>query len=535
MGSAFFFGPPARARADFGWYDPPAGDVRRGGVLLCNPIGDDSVRAHRPLRHLAQRLARAGFGVLRFDFNGTGDSAGDERDPQRVDAWLDDVRAALAELRARSGSGPVAVVGLRLGATLALAAGEEVDSLVLWGPFARGAAYHTESTRLYKMHRMLEPQSFSGGPRARSDGEEAFGFLLTHETIAALKTLDVRSLTRAPARRALIVGDGSGAPAEQEIEGHLGGLGVAVERRVLPGSRQFLIEVPHKSRLPEDAIEAMVSWLCEGSQTSAQALAPPPVEVGGARGDELPVFFGGQGTTFGILHEPPSTAPVLPPIVLTSAGTVHRIGPHRFYVTLARRWAALGFPVLRIDLSGIGDSPAGEDGVENVTYPRDGYDDIQAAMSFFADRSGACRFILAGLCSGGDFAFQMAMRDPRVVDALILNPRTFCVNDLAQVETGNFASVVAAAAGVLGEAVPVPVSLRAMALRGVHTLLVVTEKDPGVHYVDARWGDEMRALAALPRFHREDVPGTDHNFTSLWSQERVAEICAEHLRRRYPP
>ena len=35
--------------------------------------------------------------------------------------------------------------------------GEEVDSVVLWGPFARGAAFHTESTRLYKMHRMLEP------------------------------------------------------------------------------------------------------------------------------------------------------------------------------------------------------------------------------------------------------------------------------------------------------------------------------------------------------------------------------------------
>ena len=282
----FFFAPPARTpeNQSFGWYDAPTGDVRRGGVLLCNPIGDDSVRAHRPLRHLAQRLSRAGFGVLRFDFHGTGDSAGDERGlgrpgapaDDRIAAWLDDVRAALAELRARTGPGPVAIVGLRLGATLALCAGDEVDSVVLWGPFARGAAYHTESTRLYKMHKMLEPQSFSGGPKTRPDGEEAFGFLLTHETIAGLKALDVRALTRAPARRALVVGDGSGAPAEQEIVDHLASLGVAAERRVFPGSRQFLIEVPHKSRLPEEAIEAMVGWLCEGPELAFSAQTSPP-------------------------------------------------------------------------------------------------------------------------------------------------------------------------------------------------------------------------------------------------------------------
>jgi dienelactone hydrolase len=220
--------------------------------------------------------------------------------------------------------------------------------------------------------------------------------------------------------------------------------------------------------------------------------------------------------------------------VLTSAGTVHRIGPHRIYVSLARRWAALGFPVLRVDLAGIGDTPAGDDGVENVTYPRDGYDDLRAAIDFVLDRTGAPRVVLAGLCSGGDFTFQMGLREARVETALILNPRTFCVNDLAAVETGNFASVVAAAAGVLGEAVPVPVSLRRMVERGVDTLLVVTENDPGVTYVDTHWGEEMRALqTGLPGFRRDEVPGADHNFTSLWSQERLSDLTTDHLRRRY--
>src|SRR5262249_11448368 len=150
-------------------------------------------------------------------------------------------------------------------------------------------------------------------------------------------------------------------------------------------------------------------------------------------------------------HEGGAPARELPPILLTSAGTVHRVGPHRFYVTLARRWARLGFRVLRVDLSGIGDSPAGDDGIENGTYPRDGYTDLGAAMDLLAERTGAARFVLAGLCSGGDFAFQMGMRDPRVESVLILNPRTFCVNDLAAVETGNFAAVLAAASTARGE------------------------------------------------------------------------------------
>jgi hypothetical protein len=71
--------------------------------------------------------------------------------------------------------------------------------------------------------------------------------------------------------------------------------------------------------------------------------------------------------------------------------------------------------------------------------------------------------------------------------------------------------------------------------RGVDTLLVVTERDPGVDYVDNHWGEEMRALAALPGYHRHEIAGTDHNFTSIWSQERVAAICADHLRRTFQP
>src|SRR5690606_33422878 len=43
-------------------------------------------------------------------------------------------------------------------------------------------------------------------------------------------------------------------------------------------------------------------------------------------------------------------------VVLLNAGVVHRVGPHRLNVSLARRLAGVGLTSWRVDLSGIGDS-----------------------------------------------------------------------------------------------------------------------------------------------------------------------------------
>jgi hypothetical protein len=67
----------------------------------------------------------------------------------------------------------------------------------------------------------------------------------------------------------------------------------------------------------------------------------------------------------------------------------------------------------------------------------------------------------------------------------------------------------------------------------VETLLVATENDAGISYVDVRCGREMRALRGLPRFRREDLRGVDHTFTSLYAQERLAELVSAHLSTRH--
>jgi alpha-beta hydrolase superfamily lysophospholipase len=579
----------AAARPLFGFYHPPAAaGVRGTSVLLCNPIGDDLMRAHRTFRHLAERLAAAGFPVLRFDYDGTGDSAGDERDPDRVSAWRRDVARAADELRARSGVAGLALVGLKLGGTFAALAAADlggVDALVLWSAYDTGAAFVAETTKTHGLLVKLQPASFSGGPPA-ADGREALGFLLTQQTIADLGGIDLRSLPCSPARRTLVV-DAGNVKAPGPLPALLGALGGTVTQRHLPGNK-FLITSPHQSEIPAEAIATVVSWLeaeCPladgGPRVELSQPARAPTVLG-----ERPVFFGGERRLFGLLATPPADAarPELPAVILLNAGTVHRVGTHRLYVPLARRWAALGFSVLRVDLSGIGDSPVPAGCRENLTYPRDGLDDVRAAMDFLAETTASQKFIVAGLCSGGDIAFQLGFKEPRVAGAIMMNPRTFLVNDLAMVDSYERARwyqrsatrgaswrkllrgevdvaralklaapkvkdivltrarrAVTNLLGVVRKDIAtterretdVPFCLRSMAERGVDTYLFVTEHDPGVDYVDANYGAAMRALAALPSFRRTDVKGTDHTFTARWAQEQVGDLITDHLTRRY--
>jgi exosortase A-associated hydrolase 2 len=129
----------------FGLFHPrPDGMVARRGVLLCNAFGREAIRAHRVYRVLAERLARAGCDVLRFDYSGTGDSAGEELDADLA-AWRDDVCAAHAELQRRSGATNVTWFGMRFGALIAQQAAQDLtqgaDRLVLWDPVVDGRDY----------------------------------------------------------------------------------------------------------------------------------------------------------------------------------------------------------------------------------------------------------------------------------------------------------------------------------------------------------------------------------------------------------
>jgi pimeloyl-ACP methyl ester carboxylesterase len=136
---------------------------------------------------------------------------------------------------------------------------------------------------------------------------------------------------------------------------------------------------------------------------------------------EEPLQFGEGGRLFGILTVPegPShNASDKPVFVFLSSGLLHRIGPRRLYVRLARELAELGFSSLRVDLAGRGDSSPSP-GLSDEQSTVEDYEEIVSALE---SRLGPVRLILGGLCSAADDALRLAPANPRVVGLLLLDP-----------------------------------------------------------------------------------------------------------------
>src|ERR1700734_1110922 len=83
------------------------------GAVIVPPVGYEYMSSHRTLRPLAERLAQQGCAALRFDFDGTGDSAGDQWDPVRMQAWQRNIGQAADALRGW-GATRLVVIGLRI-------------------------------------------------------------------------------------------------------------------------------------------------------------------------------------------------------------------------------------------------------------------------------------------------------------------------------------------------------------------------------------------------------------------------------------
>lgn len=137
-----------------------------------------------------------------------------------------------------------------------------------------------------------------------------------------------------------------------------------------------------------------------------------------ARFRERIATFGGRDALVGVLSLPVEPRPQVPHVILLNSGIVHRVGPHRNYVMFARSLASDGIPVLRFDLSGIGDS---ERQASAVTLQEAVRRDIAAAVDFLASEHGAVKFVLAGLCSGAFDAFEYALLDPRVAGGCMID------------------------------------------------------------------------------------------------------------------
>lgn len=218
MISACFFG--GEDRQLFGVYHEPD-RPRDESVLLCYPFGHEYMRAHWAFRQLAETLSRAGYHVFRFDYFGTGDSAGEHARADIRD-WLSDIALASKELAEISGARKTTVIGLRLGALLAAAAVSakeiSVKRLVLWDPILRGADYRRELAELDR--RKLACPYYPRSELPEEARDEMFGFEASDTLRSQLDALDIFSLELTTARVTVLAGnDSPGSGTAMGLEG----------------------------------------------------------------------------------------------------------------------------------------------------------------------------------------------------------------------------------------------------------------------------------------------------------------------------
>jgi len=255
-----FFGEPGRAL--FGAYHPPdARRDRRRGVVLCYPGPEEYRAVHWSYRQLAMSLASAGFHVLRFDYFGTGDSAGDTGSGD-LEQWVSDIGVAARELQDVGAIERIGLVGMRLGAPLALAAcagGVRVRELVLWEPVISGRAYLAQLAA--EQERTLCEVRYPVDTRREPD--ELLGYPMGDSLRSGIERVDL--LTQPfgrPDRVYIVTADDD--PDASALRARVAESGRPCTHRVVPEMRLYSEEQRRSETLLAHAtLDAITSFLTE--------------------------------------------------------------------------------------------------------------------------------------------------------------------------------------------------------------------------------------------------------------------------------
>ena len=353
-----------------------------------------------------------------------------------MQAWSRAIEGAAAWLAALPGVSRVAAIGLGLGgllATRSIADGAPIDDLVLWATPANGRVFFREQRAFAALQSSRLGLTDENAPDPVPDGWlEVGGFVLSAETIAAITPLELATMPLARLGRALLL-ERDGMGHDRKLEAHLAHEGVDVT--VAPGHGWTdMVFHPERYVPPVEVFGRVAGWLAEAPSRQLEATrteAPRAVDRAELRQDgvcirEFPVQIDQPfGQAFGLLAQPIDVPPTTICAIFLNAGAVRRIGPNRLWAETARRWSARGVPTIRVDVEGIGDAdgdPTRYLDVGNFYAPASGAL-VAAILNDLEGRGFGPRFVLIGLCAGAYWAFHTAATDPRVVTALIVNPR----------------------------------------------------------------------------------------------------------------
>jgi pimeloyl-ACP methyl ester carboxylesterase len=547
------------------------------GVIICPAMGVEELCLHRFMRQLATQLANAGLPTLRLDYQGTGDSAGSDLDPDRVTHWLRSIRNAVTWMRRETGVTEVALVGFRAGALLAAQAAAEsgdIKLLALMASPASGKFYLREMRALSIFVAQAAPHT-SVMRVSRPDVEvDVGGFPVTRETAAALTQLELSSLPAVPAPRVLLL-NVPNAPGDKRVAAHFRDQGCEVSLAALPGYDEFQWN-SSLAELPPDAFNSLVDWLSRDlPAATGHAPASHAVKLQGPDWQELPVRFGTDGALFGVFCTPVAAASSRA-LLFLNHGSNHHIGWGRGFVRLARRFAELGIASLRIDIAGLGDSPPAAGLPENQLFREESRLDARSALDWL-EQAGYSQVTVLGHCAGAHLAFITAQSDPRSDEVIMVNlPRfhwrpgdslaanmrkgfrpsdwyfaqareqelwkrllrgqvnyramaKFLMERMQRKIVSNGRDLLSNFLPVSPETREVRQGFRELAQRGTKVRMIYSAEDGGLDEIATHAGWHARRLHRLAGFSFTILPDADHNITAEHAFEAYASLLRKFL------
>ena len=217
---------------------------------------------HSAFLRLASLLSQASFHVFRFDYFGTGDSAGEMWEANTAQ-WKADIRAASCELKDMAGCRELSIVGVRLGAALAAEVATEglhVKHLVLWDPVVNGKTHIKELEDIRQ-----ELRDYMPGPREELLGEnydELLGYPFHSELRTEIEQINLLDMPDFAAERTFLV------VSEEKLEyaqlrDQLTAHGVQLQYHVIPdlthwGHLKAFLEVQLSNKIPH-AIQKLLA------------------------------------------------------------------------------------------------------------------------------------------------------------------------------------------------------------------------------------------------------------------------------------
>lgn len=264
----------------------------------------------------------------------------------------------------------------------------------------------------------------------------------------------------------------------------------------------------------------------------------------------------------GVISEPDDFDPSRPALLALNSGVMHHVGTCRLSVKVTRAVAHAGLLAARFDYSGIGDSEPrrGSEAFEQVSLRECG-----EIMDYLERTRGVKQFILYGLCSGADAAYNTARADSRVIGMAQIDAycyitwryyveyyvpillhggrwRSFLTqrwNRLLGKTPPQSATSVATEEGnfeiptytrVFPPRDDVAAGLRGLVERGVRMLVVFTGGEPHYNYRE-QYRDSLPDVPFGDRLQVEYYPKTNHIITQPDYQERVVGCIADWVAR----